>query len=191
MPDKRTYAQAHAEEYKTQQEASALNPGAKPAPRTPEQWQDLISQRIEEAMQQGAFDNLPGKGKPLDPAPNPFVPPDMQMANSLLKSNDLAPAWISDRNAMLTAIERFRSTLRRTTAEFDQARQNAATPEERSLLEQQWQRQIHIWQQEVIDLNKRIQVQNLKQPVAWLEIFPLRLEDEMRKAEWLMVMVNG
>ena len=46
--------------------------------RTPEQWRDLISERIEEAMRAGHFDNLRGKGKPLNPAPEPHVPPEMQ-----------------------------------------------------------------------------------------------------------------
>src|SRR5690606_37251344 len=33
-------------------------------------------ERILEAMAQGAFDNLPGKGRPLDLRENPFVPPE-------------------------------------------------------------------------------------------------------------------
>ena len=73
-------------------------------------------------MRNGAFDNLRNKGKPLDTAPDPHVPPDMQMANSLLKNNDLSPAWISDRGAMLAAIERFREKLRTVAADFAQAR---------------------------------------------------------------------
>lgn len=48
--------------------------------RSPEQWNDLINQRIEEAMRTGEFDNLRGKGKPLNLAPAPHVPPEMQMA---------------------------------------------------------------------------------------------------------------
>ena len=82
-----------------------VQPQSRPGRRSPEQWSDLISQRIEEAMRDGHFDNLRGKGKPLNPAPDPHIPPDMQMANSLLKNNELVPAWISDRNAVLAAVE--------------------------------------------------------------------------------------
>lgn len=149
--------------------------------RTPDQWQDLISQRIEEAMRQGAFDNLRGKGRPLDPAPAPFVPPDMQMANALLKNNDLVPAWIGDRNTTLAAIEDLRARIERRAAEFREA-QTAATPEPGPRLAQHWSRQITTWRTEIAELNKRIDIQNLKQPVTFLEIVKLRLEDELRRA---------
>ncbi len=87
------------------------NPSKSSRRRTPEQWHDLVSQRIEEAMRNGAFENLPGTGKPLDIRPEPFVPTDMQMANLLLKNNDLVPAWISDRRLLLGAIDQFRTRL--------------------------------------------------------------------------------
>jgi hypothetical protein len=41
---------------------------------------------------------------------------------------------------------------------------------------------VESWRAEVVELNKRILTQNLKQPVVFLEIFPLRLEDELRRA---------
>jgi hypothetical protein len=178
-----------AEEYKArQQNSTELPPEAPRTRRTPEQWQDLISQRIEEAMRQGEFDNLRGKGKPLNASPDPHVPPDMQMANSLLKNNDLVPAWIADRNAMLAAIDRLRAKIQNVTAEFREAREAATTPERREHLARQWSAQVAAWRTEIVELNKRIEVQNLKQPVTFLEILKLRLEDELRRAgapgEW-------
>jgi DnaJ homolog subfamily C member 28 len=149
--------------------------------RAPVEWDNLINQRIEEAMRSGAFDNLRNKGKPLDTSPDPHVPPDMQMANSLLKNNDLAPAWISDRAAMLAAIERFRQILRTVAADFAQARAEATTPQRGRQLDEMWQAYVESWRAEVVELNKRILTQNLKQPVTFLEIFPLRLEDELER----------
>jgi hypothetical protein len=149
--------------------------------RTPQQWESLVNQRIEEAMRNGAFDNLRNKGKPLDTAPDPHVPPDMQMANSLLKNNDLSPAWISDRGAMLAAIERFREKLRTVAADFAQARAETITTQHRQQLDEMWQAYVDSWRVEVVELNKRILTQNLKQPVTFLEIFPLRLEDELKR----------
>jgi len=56
---------------------------------------DWISEeRIRAAMEEGKFDNLPGMGKPLNLDENPYEPDDMRMANSLLRSNDFAPAWM-------------------------------------------------------------------------------------------------
>ncbi len=149
--------------------------------RTPQDWESLVNQRIEEAMRNGAFDNLRNKGKPLDAAPDPHVPPDMQMANSLLKNNDLSPAWIGDRGAMLAAIERFREKLRTIAADFAQARAEATTPQRGQQLDEMWQAYVASWRAEVVELNKHILTQNLKQPVTFLEIFPLRLEDELKR----------
>ena len=152
----------------------------RPALRTPEQWSDLISQRIEEAMRSGQFDNLRGKGKPLNPAPDPHIPPDMQMANSLLKNNELVPAWISDRNAVLAAVETMRAKIRRAAADYATAINNAASAQEREQVETRWQTYLVTLREEVRALNRRIELQNFKQPVSFLEIYKLRLDDEVR-----------
>lgn len=175
-----------SEEHRTEppQDQAQKNEQSGKAPavkRTPQDWDTLVNQRIEEAMRNGAFDNLRNKGKPLDTSPDPHVPPDMQMANSLLKNNDLAPAWISDRGAMLAAIERFREKLRTIAADFAQARAEAATPQRGQQLDEMWQAYVESWRTEVVELNKRILTLNLKQPVTFLEIIPLRLEDELKR----------
>ena len=53
-----------------------------------------VSEQIEEAMERGEFKNLPGKGKPLNLDTNPFLTPQVRMANRLLKENGFAPRWI-------------------------------------------------------------------------------------------------
>jgi hypothetical protein len=162
-------------------EAPEQPPKAPEPKRTPQDRDTLINRRIEEAMQRGDFDNLRGKGKPLNTAPDPHVPPDMQMANSLLKNNDLSPAWISDRAAVLALIERFRARLAEATADFAQARAEASTPQRGQQLDELWGRYLAAWRAEVVEINKRILTQNLKQPVTFLEIIPLRLEDELKR----------
>lgn len=157
------------------------NKAAEPK-RTPQDWDTLINRRIEEAMQRGDFDNLRGKGKPLNVTPEPHVPPDMQMANSLLKNNNLSPGWISDRAGVLALIERFRTQLAEAVTDFAQARAEAATPQRLQQLDELWGRYVEAWRAEVVEINKRILTQNLKQPVTFLEIVPLRLEDELRRA---------
>jgi hypothetical protein len=175
----------HSGEPKTtpemQRRGEKETPPAARVHRSPEQWSDLISQRIEEAMREGKFDNLRGRGKPLNPAPEPHVPPDMQMANSLLKNSDLAPAWISDRAQTLAAIERFRNKLRAAFAEHNDALAAAKTAAAQALIERRWQAQLAAWQEEIRTLNRRIELQNFKQPVSFLEIVKLRLEDEIKR----------
>ena len=41
-------------------------------------WESLIDQRIREAMERGEFDDLPGKGEPIDTSENPFEDPEMR-----------------------------------------------------------------------------------------------------------------
>ena len=53
-----------------------------------------VSEQIEAAMERGEFKDLPGKGEPLKLDTNPFLTPQVRMANRLLKENGFAPRWI-------------------------------------------------------------------------------------------------
>ncbi len=154
---------------------------ASAVPRSETEWNDLISHRIEEAMRNGAFDNLRNKGKPLPTTRNPFVPEDRQMANDLLKSNGLAPQWINDRTALLQTLEIFRTKFRATAEAYRQAWRNADTPIIRNSIRDQWTKQVENWQEEIRLLNQRINVINLQQPIASLEIFKLLIDEELKR----------
>ena len=57
-----------------------------------------IEEIIRQAMQEGKFDDLPGKGKPLNLDQNPHQDPDWRVAHHLLKSAGFSLPWI-ERNA--------------------------------------------------------------------------------------------
>lgn len=160
---------------------AAAPEGQQPGPRTENEWQDLISHRIEEAMRAGAFDNLRNKGKPIPQENNPFVRPDQRMANDLLKNNGFAPQWITDRTAILHRIESFRAQLHSRAQSFAHSWQTTSDPVVRQQLRAGWQRQIDSWQDEIRTLNKQINTVNLQQPIARLEIFKLLLDDELKR----------
>lgn len=166
------------------QESSAPEEtGDKPAPPTlMSEWSDLVSQRIEDAMRRGLFDNLSGKGKPLDLERNPFVPADQQMAVHLLKSNDLVPEWIAARREVLDTRDRLRAELKQAVEAIRKEMDRAADGEERARLNQAWKRWLNGWYSRMEDLNYRIMIQNLKQPVRHLEIYQLLLCDELVRA---------
>lgn len=149
--------------------------------RSIEEWGDLITQRIEDAMRRGDFDNLRGHGKPLRVDPEPNVPEDMQMAFRILKNNDMAPAWIADRKEMLRAIEAWRAEFQRVTSEAHSAWIAAASDERRAQIYKSWERWLVRWDAEIVEMNRRIGTFNLKQPIARLEIFKLRLDDELKR----------
>lgn len=146
------------------------------------EWNSLVSQRIEEAIQQGAFDNLPGHGKPQDLRRNPHVPEEKEMAFHLLENNDMAPPWIMDRKALLHDIEKWRTKLRRAVHQH-RDQMAGADAETRQQWQWAWRQRQAEWRAELDALNQRIETLNLAQPpIPRLEMFKMRLEDELRRA---------
>jgi hypothetical protein len=54
-------------------------------------FQRVVEERILEAQRAGAFDNLPGKGKPLKLEDQSWVPEDLRVAYHLLKNAHVLP----------------------------------------------------------------------------------------------------
>lgn len=55
----------------------------------------IADRRIQQAIDAGEFDNLPGMGKPLkDNEDNPFVPKEMRAAFKVLQNSGYAPDWM-------------------------------------------------------------------------------------------------
>jgi Domain of unknown function (DUF1992) len=59
-------------------------------------WNFIAERKIQEAMEEGAFDQLEGMGEPLDLREDPFEDSSLRMAHRLLKNNGFAPAWIQE-----------------------------------------------------------------------------------------------
>ena len=65
---------------------------------------DLINQKIREAEEEGAFDNLEGAGKPLPQVDEP----ENALINRLIKENGAVPEFVS----LSRELERLREELR-------------------------------------------------------------------------------
>ncbi|MEK6322992.1 MAG: DUF1992 domain-containing protein [Acidobacteriota bacterium] len=61
----------------------------------------FVEEQVRRAMEAGEFDNLPGKGKPIDLKAYFDTPEDLRMAYSILKSNNFMPEEVE----MLKEIE--------------------------------------------------------------------------------------
>lgn len=61
----------------------------------------FVEEQVRRAIQAGKFDNLAGKGKPIDLKAYFDTPEDLRMAYSILKSNNFLPAEVE----MLKEIE--------------------------------------------------------------------------------------
>jgi hypothetical protein len=58
-------------------------------------WIDIVAERrIVDAMNEGVFDNLPGKGKPLQLDDDLSVPPHLRIQAKILKNAGGVPEWI-------------------------------------------------------------------------------------------------
>ena len=51
----------------------------------------FVEEQVRRAIEAGEFDNLPGKGKPLDLRAYFETPEDLRMSYSILKSNNFVP----------------------------------------------------------------------------------------------------
>ena len=119
-----------------------------------------IDEQIRQAMQRGDFDDLPGKGKPLDLSENPHVDPGWRMAYRMLKENGYSLPWIENRRSIELDFE---STLKSLRQNWN-LRQNAIG--QRSLMhaEKVWQQALQKFRDDVERLNKRIRNYNLEVP---------------------------
>jgi DnaJ family protein C protein 28 len=131
---------------------------------------DLIEQRIQEAMANGEFDNLRGKGKPLAFASNPYVDPAQGLAFSLLQNNDLAPEWIERDKEIRREIEIARQQLRQAWQVF------RAQPAQESA----WQAAVTRFEEALQKINRKIDSFNLTVPIVTSQRFRLHLESELQ-----------
>jgi hypothetical protein len=133
------------------------------------------------------FDNLPGKGKPLNLKRNPYAV-DSELAHDLLRRNDLKPAWIMQRQAIYDQIQSTRDDIARQWQRFDSEYRFAPSAVVRSTLEIRWDDMCLGWDTEIKAINRMIADFNLKRPSSNTEIFKLTLERELQRVEarrWL------
>jgi DnaJ family protein C protein 28 len=138
-------------------------------PRKPRDWDNWIDQQIREAQERGAFDDLPGKGRPLDLTPNPFAQ-DRELAFKILKDAGYAPDWIELDKAIRGKLERVRADLS-TSREWRQARlaelgqrTDSWAQAERQRVLEAWQQSVTTFQEEIAAINADITTLNLKVP---------------------------
>ncbi|RMG60180.1 MAG: DUF1992 domain-containing protein [Deltaproteobacteria bacterium] len=62
----------------------------------------IADEKIREAMERGEFDNLPGKGKPVEIEDLSLVPPDLRPAYKLLKNAGYLPPEMELRKEIAT-----------------------------------------------------------------------------------------
>jgi DnaJ family protein C protein 28 len=128
--------------------------------------ESMAERMLREAIEAGEFDNLPGKGQPVDLSENPFEDPDLRVVHKLLRDAGFAPAWIEERKDIDAVFEALRRTLDRA---WNIYRPGGVSPNASA-----WERNVAEFREKTAELNSRIKLYNLKVPAA---VFQRRLFD--------------
>lgn len=135
-----------------------------------------IEDHIRKAMEDGQFNDLPGKGKPLRLDENPHAAPEWRMAQHVLRNAGYTLPWIETRQEIETELAAARAALvrswiwRRTTLSAGKA----AGP-----VEIEWSRALQAFREKITALNKKIFAYNLQTPSERLQLFQLNVEREI------------
>jgi DnaJ family protein C protein 28 len=122
-----------------------------------------IEEHIRRAMQEGKFDNLPGKGKPLRLDDNPHQDPAWRLAHHVLRENGFALPWMESLRAIETQLEAARTALLRAWSLRQAAGTGAETPAFQA--ESQWRRAVKRFHQQIEEINQLVAAYNLEVPL--------------------------
>src|SRR5262249_51881542 len=81
-------------------------PGAPDGSGLMDPWRFIADRKIREAMDEGKFDRLDGKGRPLPAADETYTDPSLWMAHHVMKNNGIVPPWVAEGNEIEAEIER-------------------------------------------------------------------------------------
>jgi DnaJ family protein C protein 28 len=134
-----------------------------------------IEDAISRAMQEGHFDNLPGKGKPFKLDDHPHEDPAWRLANRILKNGGFSLPWIESLREIEAELEKAREGLSRTwiwrQASYSKAK---VSPD----VELEWRRAQQEFREKIQSINQRILTYNLEVPS---DRFQKRLLDPERE----------
>ena len=112
---------------------------------------------IRQAIQEGIFDGLPGKGKPLNLDQNPHQDPEWRVAHHLLKSGGFSLPWIELMGEINENLQQARKSLARSWA-WQQGVHGDNSSQE------QWQSSISLFEERVQAINDQIRTYNISVP---------------------------
>ena len=138
-----------------------------------------IEELIQRAIQEGKFDALPGKGKPLQLDDNPLADPDWQLAYHILKENGFSLPWLELRQELDGEIEAARQSLRQAWERRHSA--SAASPRSDAEREAEFGRAARLFIEQIEKINQRIFDYNLQTPATRFQMAKLKPEQEIKQ----------
>lgn len=149
---------------------------------------DSTDDPIQKAMAEGAFDNLPGMGKPLNLEHDRLVPEEYRMAYRIMRDNDMQPEWVMIQKEIIQATEDARRALFQTAhyyaglmtrlagkTDYQSVSQRLAAMDRRDEAKEKFR-------QKSQEVNEKIRLFNLKVPFSHLTRDLINADHEISQA---------
>lgn len=135
---------------------------------------------IRKAMEEGAFNDLRGKGKPLNLNENPLIEPEWRLAFGMLQNEGFIIPWMEKRNDIENELAAARHALARAwTWRQEKIEGGAGSP----FIEAEWAKAQAGYREKIADLNKRIENYNLEVPALVFQRAKVNTEKEIEEIE--------
>jgi DnaJ family protein C protein 28 len=134
-----------------------------------DRWDRSVEDQIRDAMERGLFDNLRGKGEPLDLSVSPFEHPLAGTFRRILRDAGSSHPLIEARRALQQEIEAGREQLRRAWRGYL-----------RFGSEQAWRAAEDAFRARIRQLNREIKLYNLKAPAPPFHLHVVDCDAEIR-----------
>ena len=137
-----------------------------------------IEEIIRRAMQEGKFDDLPGKGKPLQLDQNPHEDPEWHAAYHILKSGGFSLPWIESLNEIETNLHNSRNTLSQA---WMWRKGDSGDQIDAQLMESEWRRSVDKFQERIAAINVQIRTYNLADPNVRFQLQLINADQEIER----------
>jgi DnaJ family protein C protein 28 len=138
-----------------------------------------IEEQLRKAMEEGKFDNLPGKGKPLHlDDSNPHADPEWELAYHMLKDSGFSLPWIETIREIEQDIEAARKDLQ---IAWDWYQASKVESHHGSGPSAAWERSQSSFKDKLASLNQRIRDYNLLVPNTRFQRPMLNFDQELKK----------
>jgi DnaJ family protein C protein 28 len=152
-------------------------------------WSEIVERQIVEAQERGEFDDLPGKGKPLDLMENPFADPGWRVAYKILQDRGFTLDWIELDQEIRAELEACREQLLQSRRWYERSmaqlehQESCWAEKERTRVQCTWERALETFAEKVAQINEKIELLNLKVPLVNLQRLKISIDEEKRKLD--------
>lgn len=137
-----------------------------------------VDEIILQAMQEGKFDQLPGKGKPLKIEDNPHEDPSWRLAHHILKTSGFSIPWIESLHDIENTFNSIEADLQIAWGHYVDSSTNGQATDE---CKAHWQRATQAFRERIVDLNINIRKVNLVVPASQFQLPLIDAEREISK----------